>query len=100
MTENIMITTSRGNSKFRFVIYIRPHADCFNKGRRITAQSKEELDEKIKDMANKWYTPLIIYRVDNHRIASNSEENALREYWRVCEKEVVGLTFPVTLNQL
>lgn len=100
MPENISIPSnidffySKGSGKGgKRYIYLSPRGDCGNKPRRV-----EAMQEKVDKVVNKWYSPSILfYKVDNRVIGSNSEENALREYWRICEKELIGVGFPVTL---
>jgi hypothetical protein len=99
LIKDVSVCYSRGRGKGgRRANFIRPADNCFNKSRRVTGFTDEELDEKIIATVKKWYYPMKYYKVDNHIIGSNSEENALREYWRVCEKSVKGLCFPVYLH--
>lgn len=42
---------------------------------------------------------VIYYEINGKVIGSNSKENALKEYWRICELSEVGKPLPV-LNHL
>lgn len=78
--------------------YLRPNYECMNKSRRVGAFYSKELWEKAEKVVLKWYYPkIILYKIDGLTIASNNEINALKEWWRICEKKFVGIPFPVTL---
>jgi len=36
------------------------------------------------------------YDVDGYVIGAKDEKHALKEYWRVCEKNKIGKAFPVS----
>lgn len=66
-------------------LYLRPNFECFNKSRRVGGYQEEVL-AKAEKVIEKWYYPAIqLYVIDGHVIASNSPDNALKEYWRVCD---------------
>ena len=94
----IKIINSNGRGKNgKKHVYIRPDFECFNMSRKASGFDNRELNESINNVLRKWYQPkLFVYDIDNHVIVSNSEENALREYWRVCDRSVIGLNFPIT----
>lgn len=81
-------------------LYLRPNFECFNKSRRVGGYQDEVL-AKAEKVIEKWYYPSIqLYKIDGHVIASNNPENALKEYWRVCDCNKRNVQFDVTfLNQ-
>lgn len=94
--QNIKITHSNGLGKGgKMFVFIRPDFDCMNRSRRVGAYTSEELKEVVAKCIAKYYTPLKQYMVDGHIIGSNNEKNALREYWKVCDKNYVGKRFLV-----
>lgn len=72
--------------------YIRPIEPCFNRSRSLIfyGDDKKELEERIIKMVARWYWPMKYYKIDNVIIGSNSENNALQEYWRVCDPSKKG----------
>lgn len=96
LLSGVSVCYSRGRGRGgRRANFIRPSEDCFNKSRRVTGFTDEELDEKIIATVQKWYYPMRYYLVDGHLIGSNNEMNALKEYWRVCEKDYIGMIMRV-----
>lgn len=83
----IDFTMSAGSSAYGGqYAYLRPNYDCFNRSRRIGTTDPKLFWDKIDKAIEKWYAPMInLYLVDGHIIGSNSAENALKEYWRVCD---------------
>ena len=78
-------------------VYLRPNYECFNKSRKVGGMRNEVWDKVYKTIS-KWYAPGInLYMVDGHIIGSNNEENALKEYWRVCDWDKRKQVFEVTL---
>jgi len=78
-------------------LYLRPNFECFNKSRRVGGY-KDEVLSKAEKVIRKWYYPSIhLYSIDGHAIASNCPENALKEYWRVCDYNKRNIKFDVTL---
>jgi len=72
------------------VFFVRPALPCGNSSRRYVGY------DKLRKGIARWYGPKIIYFViEGHVIGSNSEKNALREYWRICDKENIGKIFYV-----
>lgn len=70
-------------------VYIRPSKDCFNRSRRC-------LRKRENDVIKKWFTPVNYYIIQGKIIGSNSELNALREFWRVCDKSDIGKYFSIS----
>jgi len=100
MTQpDIKIHTSAGRGKNgKMYKGVRPLADCFNRSRKVGGYNHQEIQAKIDKVIEKWFSPkVILYRVDGHVIGSNSKENALKEYWRVCEKEKIKQHFEVEI---
>ena len=98
LLKGVSVCFSRGRGRGgRRANFIRPAEDCFNRSRRVTGFTDEELDQKIIATVKKWYYPMRYYIVDGHLIGSNDEMNAMKEYWRVCEKDYVGIIMRVTL---
>lgn len=98
LIKDVSVCYSRGRGKGGSrANFIRPADDCFNRSRRVTGFTNEELDEKIIQVVKRWYYPMKYYKVDGHIIGSNSEENALKEYYRVCNVKDKLIVFPVTL---
>lgn len=74
--------------------FIRPAINCFNRSRIATTL------ESAEKMAKKWYSPTVqLYSIGGREIGSNNPENALKEYWRVCEMEEISKPLEVTLIQ-
>lgn len=95
--EGISIRQSNGYGKNGKVsYYIRPLQECLNRSRKVSGFTYAEIEEKKRKLINKWYSPIVIYyKIDSHIIGSNSKENALKEYWRVCELSDIGKEFQV-----
>lgn len=97
MLDSVSVTYSRGRAKYgRKVYFVMPNSqNCRNRSRRIVAQDGDQAYYKLIEVIKKWYFPLSDYTVDGLIICSNSESNALSEYWRICEKNKVGVNFEV-----
>lgn len=97
-TEGVDVRWSSGSGKAgKLFVYIRPEKECGNRSRRIGGFYGAEFGARIDKLIKKWFIPIKYYKVNNDRvIGSNSEKNALTEYWRVCEREDIGKIFPVT----
>lgn len=95
--EGIKIEKSNGRGKGgRSVYYIRPIQKCFNKSRKVSGFTHAEIEEKKEKLINKWYAPMIIYyEINGCVIGSNSKENALKEYSRICDLEDQNKVFDV-----
>lgn len=92
-------SNGRGMANMQYV-YLRPRVKCDNKSRRVGAFYKDELWRKVDKVAKKWYSPEIkLYKIDNNIIASNNEENALKEWWKICDRQFIKMPFPVYLAQ-
>lgn len=88
--SGVNIIYSNGNGKGgKMYAFVRPDMKCFNRSRRVQPS-------RVAEEVKKWFTPMNYYIVDGETIGSNSEENALKEYWRVCDKEKIGKHFQVT----
>lgn len=101
MQSDVKITQSIGQGKGgKMSWFIRPIYYCFNRSHKVSGFTGKELQEKADKVISKWYYPrVILYEVDGETIASNSKENALTEYWRVCAKEKIGVIFEATRKQ-
>jgi len=91
---SVQIIHSRGrrtNGKMKWFLLPQPFAlqsasnyTMNNRARAITGLSSDEMYDKAIAAIKKHFHPLSAYRVNNKLIYSNSEENALAEYWRIC----------------
>lgn len=103
MSDNfsqIIIKHSRGYGKNgKISAYIRPKEYCFNRDRKVSAFSNQELSGKISDCVKKYYEPIKYYEIKGKIIGSNNEENALKEWWRVCEKDDIGIRINVEIKK-
>lgn len=89
---------SHGSGQYgKKYLILHPNVDCFNKSRKVSGFKDGEVFEKAEKVINRWYHPLSIYEIDGRVIASNSEQNALKEYWRVCSYEKIKKQFEVKL---
>jgi len=76
-------------------VYIRPAFKCDNKSRRI-----KEGEGRIRCAVEKYYTPCNYYVIENKIIGAATEQLALREYWKICEKSKIKQKFAVQLLPL
>lgn len=97
--DDILVQKSNGFGKSgRMIKFIRPKEPCFNKSRKISGYTPDEIRQKEENTIRKWFSPrIILYRIEGHIIGSNSKENALKEYWRVCDIDKVGHQFEVEI---
>lgn len=97
MQEDVELTRSEGRgSGGKSFYYIRPLQKCYNRSRRVGGFTSSEINQKINNCIRKWYYPKVVfYKIDGHIIGSNSKENALKEYWRICDLRDVGVEFEV-----
>jgi hypothetical protein len=96
MRQGINVSYSNGYGKNGKVhVYVRPEKECRNKSRKVSGLYKEIIAGKLDKLIDKWYNPMKYYLVDGHVIGSNSEKNALTEYWRLVERSDIGKIFPV-----
>ncbi len=79
-------------------VYLRPYQQCNNRSRRVSALVGDELKDKVKKCVDKWFTPMNYYLVNGKTIGPSSQENALKEYYRICERKEIGTHFEVTLK--
>jgi len=93
----IKVTKSKGNGLMgKLAAYIIPNYYCFNKARKAEGWNNHELQDSVNNVIRKWYQPeLFAYEIDGEVIVSNSEKNALTEYWRVCDRVKIGKIFSV-----
>lgn len=89
---NFSIGKGKGGKKYA---YIRPKANCFNRDRKVGGFTKNELRVQIIKCIEKYYFPIRYYELENHIIGANNEDNALKEYWRVCDLKDVGKQFVI-----
>lgn len=91
--SDITINRSNGFTKSgKPAYYISPRVKCINRARRVIG-----IDRVEKCIKKYFYPRVILYEIDGSVIGSNSKENALKEYWRVCELNKVGTHFEVKL---
>lgn len=89
--NHIEITCSYGRGKSgRKYAYIRPAKKCRNRSRRCSR-------DKIAACIERHFPVVYYYHVDGFVIGAKDPQSALKEYWRVCEKEKIGKVFEVTL---
>lgn len=83
----VKIDRSFGQNKTGIpIFFVRPLLTCHNRSHRCVGYDKKDL------AIQKWFSPEVYYYViKNYVIGSNSEMNALREFWRVCSKEEIGI---------
>lgn len=98
----IKIEYSRGRAKSgKKHAFVRPDYPCFNKSRKASGFYDSDLNENISKILRKWFQPeLFVYEIDGHIIVSNSDKNALSEYWNVCERTDIGKNFEVKLKSV
>jgi hypothetical protein len=96
-TEGLRIERSNGQGKGgSSVYYIRPAQTCSNRSRKVRGFVHLEIKAKTKKLIYKWFAPMVIYyEVNGVVIGSTSKENALKEYWRICDRNDVGKIFQV-----
>lgn len=96
--EGVKIDTSNGRNSFGGIVkYIRPAGECINRSRKVSGLTGKEVSEKVEACIKRWYSPMVIYyQIEGVVIGSNSKENALKEFWRICDPRVIGKQFPVT----
>lgn len=87
--EGIEITYSDGRGKNgQQYAYIRP-AKCRNQSRRCPVRD-------IQKTLSRYFAPEVkYYEIDGFTIGSNSPENALKEYYRICDRRLIGVKFQV-----
>jgi hypothetical protein len=87
MQQDLQIRISNGRGAGgKTYYYIRPKEKCYNRSRKISGFTSQEIQEKLAACISKWFFPkVILYKVDGRVIGSNSKENALKEYWRICD---------------
>lgn len=91
MNNQIQVEYSAGRGKYgRQYAYIRPAGNCHNKSRRVSADQVESTIEKHFPNVN-------YYLINGLVIGAKDPDFALKEFWRVCERQQVGKAFPVTL---
>lgn len=90
--KNVSVCYSRGYGKGgKRYYYIRPKDDCYNQSRKVSGWTGDELFDAIVRCVKKWYEPIQYFMIEGKIIGSNNEENALKEWWRVCEKSQIGI---------
>ncbi|MEI6949797.1 hypothetical protein V9K67_21600 [Paraflavisolibacter sp. H34] len=96
MEVQIVYSHGRGSGG-KLYAYVRPANDCFNRSRRVGGFTGAELEGAIQMCIEKWFTPCNYYLVEGCVIGSNSEKNALKEYWKVCDLKDMNQPFDVQL---
>lgn len=91
-STTLLIQRSRGRSKnFMLVAYVSPvNLMAKNKPRRVVGFDEDELLHNIKKVWASYYFPSNMYKISGMNFIANNEKNAIKEYWRICEKELVG----------
>ena len=95
--EDIKIERSNGRGKGgKISFFIRPVANCLNRSRKVSGWPGSDIQDKIDKCVRKWFSPkVILYEIEGSIIGSNSKENALKEYWRVCDIKDINKQFEV-----
>lgn len=89
--QYVEVTYSRGRGRSGTeYAYLRPAGKCFNRSRRVRA-------DRVDSCMKIHFPHINYYLVDGHVIGAKDENFALREYWRVCERNKIGKQFPVSL---
>lgn len=83
--KDVIIERSKGKSNTGVTYYVRPNKKCFNRSRPVIIYDGADVDKRIKRLVVRWFWPMKYYTIDGITIGSNSESNALQEYWRVCD---------------
>lgn len=95
--DEVGVKTERSSGKSKAgipIFYVRPAISCYNKSRRYVGYQK--MNAGIK----RWYYPKVRYfLVDNYLIGANKEKNSLKEYWRICDTDKIGVEFKVVENK-
>lgn len=76
------------------VYYLRPDGECINRSYRITCIDEDEYKAKVSKIEKK-IKPEIQWLIDGYKVIANNSNQALREYWRVCDKSKIGKDFEV-----
>lgn len=98
VTDIVEVTHSAGRGKGgRRYAYIRPAFECANKSLRVSGCTQQQLVAFIKKAVEKKYMPMHSYEIQGKIFGSNSPENALKEWWRVCDKNDIGKTVETKL---
>jgi hypothetical protein len=83
---DVQITYSEGRGKAgRRYAFIRPLFKCQNKSHRVIADRN-----KIQEFIEKNFPNVNYYKVDGLVIGAKSEQFAMKEFWRICEKSKIG----------
>lgn len=83
MTEAVPVTISQGHGKYgKQYAYIRPSKPCANRSRRVEVHEVEKWIRIIYPKVHYW-------RVGGLVIGAKDEDQAWREYWRVCERSQI-----------
>lgn len=96
ISKDVRVIHSLGRgSGGRISCYIRPKEAGFNRDRKVSAFSSKELKDKIIACITKYYTPITYYYCEGYIIGSNTDKNALKEYWPVCDRKDIGNKFEI-----
>lgn len=96
LVDGVSLTQSNGRGKSgKMYCYIRPKKHCFNRSRKVGGFTEAELFSAIMACIKKWYNPIQYFNINEYVIGSNSEENALKEWWRVCDKKYVDVRIEI-----
>ena len=85
---SIVKSSGRGKNGWRYY-FIHPSGKCSNKSRRVRA-------DKVKETVARHFSVVKYFSIDGIVIGAKDKEAALKEYWRVCERDKIGKRFEVT----
>lgn len=81
--EEVSVTISNGRGKYgKQYAYIRPGKPCVNRSRRVEVNEVEKWIRIIFPEVHYW-------RIGGLVIGARDEDQAWREYWRVCERSQI-----------
>lgn len=81
----VKVTYSRGRGKYgKLYAYIRPGKPCANRSRRVEVHQVDKWIEILYPAGEVHY-----WRIGGLVIGARDEDQAWREYWRVCERSQI-----------
>jgi hypothetical protein len=99
--KQVEVQSSNGYSRGGAIVkFVRPVGKCSNRSRKVSGFTGKEVSEKVARVIERWYSPIVIYyEINGTVIGSNSKQNALKEYWRICDMKDHGKIFEVNQKQ-
>ena len=92
MTVKVEYSNGKGKSGKNYA-FIRPSGKCSNRSRRVEAS-------KVKQAIDEHFPNVNYYEIGGLVIGAKNPEFAVKEFYRVCEKQSVNKPFePVLLNK-